>query len=304
MRFTVSINGKKFPVYVMKEPSNSLVLSNFNYEGRSYKGSPEQFNGLRFDKAKNRYIATSIAVTENAKVPIENIAVLEMEPEEAQTLVSSIIEDETNTIQNEEQETTGIIINTEELPETSIVTERSSDEELDDTTDAIAIEDSIQLRKQEFLTELIEQSEKLKKITLLTVSGGEISHTNGHKKYRFAPRWQYLFPDNTSWASDFFERQKITWIKMHGSEHLKIAHDMKCRCDSLYIQERAAFEFPKWTLHENLSFYEIDSPDFGILTLDIWTLFGICNLIFVILFYDRKSFVSNCDWPGRRTYRS
>ena len=267
MRFTVAINGKKYPVYVMKEPSSSLALSNFDYEGKSYKGSPEQFNGLRFDKGKNRYIATSISVLENAKAPIESISEIAIEPEEAQEIVESIIE---------EEQIVPINIDLEILPVPTTVSVTISDEEqveqieeieeIDDITEANELEESIESRKQEFLTQIMEESEKLKKITTHALSGEEITHVNGQKKYRFAPRWQYLFPDNTSWASDFFERQKMVWIKMHGSEHLRIASDMKCKCDSLYIQERAGFDFPLWALHENLSFYELESPDFGVLT--------------------------------------
>lgn len=87
-----------------------------------------------------------------------------------------------------------------------------------------------------------------------------------NKKKQYQPRWSYLFPESETFGEGIFEKQKVVWIKLHGSEHLKTAYEMQCKCDSLYIEERKQFEFKDWLIYECLSYYEIDSPDFGILT--------------------------------------
>ena len=116
-------------------------------------------------------------------------------------------------------------------------------------------------RKKEFLEQLERESIKLNKKTQ-----DQLSKITVIKKITFQPRWSSLFPESETYGEGLFEKHKHVWIKLHGSEHLKIAHEMQCRCDALYIQERASVEFINWNIHDLLVYYEIDSPDYGILT--------------------------------------
>jgi hypothetical protein len=268
VKFSVVINGKKYPVQVMKEPNNASALSNFELEGRTYKGLPEQFNGLRFDKKKEQYTAISIIVTEPIK-SIPRTSVTEKAPVQAEEtvieiapVIQNLIPDEGTTVAIEEEsipveEPTSIEITSEEnnlINDTEVIDE--DDDQVDDVIE----------RKQQFLANLEAESKALHLQTqkeIIKLGGAE---TNGFKKLKFYSRIHDIFPDNISYGEGLFEKQKTVWIRLYGSEHLKMAHDMQSKCDSLYIQERAMKEFPNWEIHELLVSYEIDSPDYGILT--------------------------------------
>lgn len=261
MKFAVIVNGKKYPVSVMKEPKNTSALSGFDYEGRTYKGLPDQFNGLRFDKTKKTYSATSIVATEGLRSVTTTVAVMEEEvPEPHVTTNEEIVEaietatDEPVEVEDCVQEFIAEEPSIEELDETPEVEETAEEE----TTDLAEM-------KSQFLSTIEEEAKRLaeeSKKQVLRING---SGVNG-KRVNFAPRWSELFPDMPSFGAGSFEQKKHVWIKQHGSERLQMAHSMDMKCDSLYIQERCAFEFSKWQVHELLVYYEVDSPDFGILT--------------------------------------
>ena len=252
----------------MKEPNNTSALSNFDLEGRTYKGLPEQFNGLRFDKNKDRYTAISIVVTEPVK-PIMVTSVVIEEPVQVEEVVIEIVPIIQNLIPEE-----GIKVQIEEEPpvieepspvedtteEEAVVSD--NDEETEDDTEV----DELAERKKDFLSKLEAEVKFLGKETEKEVIRVLGVGTNGFKKLKFYSRIHDIFPDNIAYGEGLFEKQKTVWVRLHGSEHLKIAHDMQSKCDSLYIQERAAKEFPNWEVHELIVSYEIDSPDFGILT--------------------------------------
>lgn len=52
-------------------------------------------------------------------------------------------------------------------------------------------------------------------------------------------------------ARELFEKDKIEWIKKHGSEHLKVAIDLGYNCQRKYALERAEKEFPNYVLDYN-----------------------------------------------------
>ena len=252
MRFAVLINGKKYPVTVMREPNNTTALSNFDYEGRTYKGLPTQFSGLRFDEKKKSYTATSVLATEPGPVKTASVAILEEEPipEIHEPTTAEIVE----AIEDEIPEPKSISDLDKEVFEE--IPESESEEQESEKTE-------IEERKHEFLELLQRQSDDLR-----VAANQEVMKITGcnSKKANFRARWPYIFPEAEEYGQGLFERHKTIWIKQHGSEHLQMAFNMRCKCDSLYVQERAKFEFPEWSIHENLVYYEIDSVDFGTLT--------------------------------------
>jgi hypothetical protein len=261
MKFAVSINGKKYPVTVMREPNNTSALSNFKYEGKTYRGLPEQFNGLRFDKAKEKYVATSIVVTEQIKPVYDTVqAEVEDEPviEAHETTTEEIVEAiETETEEEPEPELTEE--ETDPFEPVEQEQEQSKEEEQDLEEDK-----ELKERKLEFLEAVLQESKALEEKTRKTL--GKINGANGFKRQNFQPRWDSLFPSAPSFGEGTFEKHKQIWIKAHGSEHLQMTHQMQMKCDSLYIHERASKEFEGWTIDSLLVYYEIDSPDFGVLT--------------------------------------
>ena len=268
MKFAVHINGKKYPVQVMREPNNASALSNFELEGRTYKGLPEQFNCLRFDKKKEQYTAISIVVTEPIK-SIASTSIVEEAPVQVEEMVIEIVPVIQNLIPDE-----GITVAIEEEPsviEESLPIEDTTEEETvipieDEETEDDSQVDDVAERKLQFLADLEAESKALHLQTqkeIIKVAGVGV---NGFKKLKFYSRIHDIFPDNISYGEGLFEKQKTVWIRLHGSEHLKIAHDMQSKCDSLYIQERAMMEFPNWEVHDLIVSYEVDSPDYGVLT--------------------------------------
>jgi hypothetical protein len=255
MKFAVQVSGKKFPVVVMKEPNNISALSNFTLEGRTYKGLPEQFNGLRLDKTKNRYTAVSIVVTESIKPISSENTVIEEEEESTEIIIEKL------TIE-EHIESKDIIVEETSIVEETIIENEAQEIEEEPEIDDSEVEDTEE-KKRLFLEEVEAEAQKLKR-----ESDREVAKINGNgfRKLKFQSRLHDIFPDNISYGEGLYEKQKTVWIRLHGSEHLKMAHDMGTRCDSLYIQERAAKELSDWKLHDLLVCYEIDSPDFGILT--------------------------------------
>lgn len=262
MRFAVLINGKKYPVTVMREPNNSSALSNFRYEGKTYKGVPEQFNGLRYDKVKEKYVAVSIVVTEqillvyeNVKAEVEDEPVLEIQtttPEDIAEAIEEEIEEEPTIKDLEEdiEEPEGSI----DYPEVDDEVEEETDEE----------KNELQERKLEFLQALQNESRLLEESTRTSLE--KINRAKGFKRQSFSPRWDILFPAQPSFGEGMFTRFKSSWIRAHGSEHLQMTLQMQIKCDSLYIQERANKEFEGWCIDCLLVYYEVDSPDFGVLT--------------------------------------
>ena len=254
MKFAVLISGKKYPVTVMREPNNTSALSNFECEGRTYKGVPSQFNGLSFNKTKNCYTATSVIVTEVVKMPIEvkrivvkeeiTIPLIEEIPEE---VVETPIEEEVSNDEIERQ----IIESSDPEPEP----EQAEDDEDEEGQDPSAE------RKQAFLEELAEESAKIRRL-----QEKELERCRRVNRPLYVSRWGSIFPEAEAYGEGLFKKQQLSWIKQHGSEHLKMAFEMRCKCDCLYIQERAAKEFPEWAINDLLVYYEIDSPDLGELT--------------------------------------
>lgn len=280
MKFAVIVNGKKYPVAVMREPKNISALSNFVYEGKTYRGIPTQFNGLKFDKLKDRYTATSIVVTEpnTASVvasepkPITEDMIIENKPITEDIIIKNKQElDELLSVNTSDTliipENTKEDVCSENIEETEVTTEEISEEE---TSIEKIIEEEVSIdetdeykeaseRRREFLESLERESAKINRETQQQLS-------KVIKKITFQPRWSILFPESETYGEGLFQKHKHVWIKLHGSEHLKTAHEMQCRCDALYIQERAALEFKEWSIHDLLIYYEIDSPDYGILT--------------------------------------
>lgn len=259
MKFAVSINGKKYPVTVMREPNNISALSNFKCEGKTYRGIPEQFNGLRFDKAKEKYIATSIVVTEQIK-PVYDSAEAEVEAEPVPEIHVVTSEEIIKDIETE----------TENEPEPELTEEEGDPfepvfEEEEDPDDEISEEEKeLAERKHEFLEALQLESKILEENTRKAL--GKINSANGFKRQCFQPRWDILFPTAPSFGEGTFEKHKQIWIRTYGSEHLRMTYQMEMKCDSLYIHERAAKEFEGWQIDSLLVYYEIDSPDYGVLT--------------------------------------
>jgi len=64
---------------------------------------------------------------------------------------------------------------------------------------------------------------------------------------------------NEAWVS--YATDKLVWIRQFGSEQLKLAHEMGCKCDSKYVVERALRDFPAFGIHEEHAFEEMDCPD-------------------------------------------
>jgi len=262
MRFAVLINGKKYPVTVMREPNNSSALSNFKYEGKTYRGVPEQFNSLRFDKVKEKYVAVSIVVTEqvvpvyeNVKAEVEDESVLEIQittPEDIAKAIAEDIDAEPTTKELEEDI---------EEPEDNIDYLEVDDEAGVETDEE---KNELQERKLEFLQALQNESRLLEESTRNSLE--KINRAKGFKRQSFSPRWEVLFPSQPSFGEGMFARYKSSWIRAHGSEHLQMTHQMQIKCDSLYIQERASKEFDGWCIDCLLVYYEVDSPDFGVLT--------------------------------------
>ena len=264
MKFAVSVNGKKFPVQVMKEPNSTSALSNFKLDGRTYRGLPSQYNGLRYDKGKGIYTAISVVVTANP-IQVEKVAIIP-EPKE---IVIEVIDVVVNNLPPEatfrvEVEETPLINPCAEIELGSDVCGLREEETTAEEPELSDEEEELQERKTEFLHNLELESQKLEQETKVKVN--LIVPCSGIKKINFRPRWSSLFPESESFGEGLFDKHKHIWVKLHGSDHLKMAHDMQCRCDSLYIQERANKEFPHWAINDLLIFYEIDSPDFGILT--------------------------------------
>lgn len=263
MKFAVSVNGKKFPVQVMKEPSSTSALFDFKLEGRTYRGLPSQYNGLRYDKGKDIYTAISIVVT--APQPtIETQEIIEQKEtviEVVDVVVDCIPPEATFRVEIEEE---SLINPCAEIEIGSDICGLREEEPTEETPELSEEEEELHERKTEFLNNLALESQKLEEETKVKVNLAV--PCNGIKKINFRPRWSSLFPESETFGEGLFDKHKHIWVKLHGSDHLKMAHDMQCRCDSLYIQERANKEFPHWAVNDLLVFYEIDSPDFGILT--------------------------------------
>ena len=243
MKFAVNIGGKKYPVSVMREPNNSSALSDFVYEGKTYKGNVDQYNGLRFDKANNRYTASSVVIKKKECVTVGVDSVSETDNIETNPNEQPDINGEPSEELIPSEEPNIEVTNTEEF--VIEVNEEEEDQE----------EDQEEEPRQHF-TEILQQLQPPK----------EEPPVNGFKRLNFQPRWSYLFPGSVTFYEGLYEKQKNIWVRQHGSEHLKTAHEIQCKCDGLYLQERSALEFPTWEIHELLIYYEIDSPDFGLLT--------------------------------------
>ena len=184
MRFAVLINGKKYPVTVMREPNNSSALSNFRYEGKTYKGVPEQFNGLRYDKVKEKYVAVSIVVTEqillvyeNVKAEVEDEPVLEIQTTTPEDIAESIEEEieEEPTIKDLEEDI--------EEPEGSIDYPEVDDEVEEETDEE---KNELQERKLEFLQALQNESRLLEESTRTSLE--KINRAKGFKRQRLRAR--------------------------------------------------------------------------------------------------------------------
>ena len=64
---------------------------------------------------------------------------------------------------------------------------------------------------------------------------------------------------NEAWVT--YANDKLVWIRQFGSEQLKLAHEMGCKCDSKYVVERALRDFSAFGIYEEHAFEEMDCPD-------------------------------------------
>lgn len=124
----------------------------------------------------------------------------------------------------------------------------------------------VQLQTQEPQTEeVIEETPSVNEIHILEPKI-EPKATKQDEEYR---KFTFMFQPRTGNKVQLFEDYKVckqSWINMFGSPQLKLALSMSCKCDSKYIFERVALEFPVFKIFEQFQYTEIDTPDFGVLT--------------------------------------
>jgi hypothetical protein len=70
---------------------------------------------------------------------------------------------------------------------------------------------------------------------------------------------------NHNEGNSLYHKDKTIWVKMHGSENLQLAFEMRMKCDKGYIFERIAKEFPGFHVADDFGSHEVDTPDIGIL---------------------------------------
>ena len=113
--------------------------------------------------------------------------------------------------------------------------------------------------------EVIEQISSINEIRILELKT-EPKACKQDEEYR---KFTFLFQPRMGSKVQLFEDYKVckqSWINMFGSPQLKLALSMSCKCDSKYIFERVALEFPVFKIFEQFQYTEIDTPDFGVLT--------------------------------------
>ena len=85
------------------------------------------------------------------------------------------------------------------------------------------------------------------------------------RKFTFDFDFGRVNPENRNEAWVRYVNDKRVWITQFGSEHLKLANEMGCKCDNKYVVERVLRDFPAFHIYEEYPVHEMDTPDISFL---------------------------------------
>lgn len=119
-------------------------------------------------------------------------------------------------------------------------------------------------------TEEVNESNELKitNVVALAVTGSIqecCEYDIDFRKFDFDFDFARVNPENRNAAWLTYINDKNVWITQYGSEQLKLAHEMGCRCDNKYIVERVLRDFPAFHIYEEYPLKEMDTPDISFL---------------------------------------